>query len=59
MADTQTINWVARHNDFRKALSHVPCVVIGADDFEAMRQTYKRNRSGDDDPSCWGRCSRR
>ena len=24
-------------------MSSVPCVVIEADDFEAMRQTYKRN----------------
>jgi ParB/RepB/Spo0J family partition protein len=37
-------------------LKKVPCQVLhGADDFEAMRQTYKRNRGGKDDPVQLGR----
>jgi hypothetical protein len=40
-------------------LTHVPCVVIDADDFEAMRQTYKRNRGGEDDPLLLGQMFQR
>lgn len=31
-------------------LDNVPCEIIEADDFEAMRQTYKRNQHGRHDP---------
>ena len=40
-------------------LAHVPCVETQADDFEAMRQTYKRNRGGDDDPLLLGQMFQR
>jgi ParB/RepB/Spo0J family partition protein len=40
-------------------LEEVPCEVIDADDSEAMRQTYKRNRHGNDDPVQLGRMFRR
>jgi ParB/RepB/Spo0J family partition protein len=40
-------------------LSEVPCEVIDADDFEAMRQTYKRNQHGTHDPLLLGRMFRR
>ena len=37
-------------------LSKVPCQVLqDTDDFEAMRQTFKRNRGGKDDPVLLGR----
>jgi ParB-like chromosome segregation protein Spo0J len=36
-------------------LAQVPCEVIEADDFEAMRQSFKRNRHGKDDPVLLGR----
>ena len=36
-------------------LEHVPCEIIEADDFEAMRQTYKRNQHGTHDPVRLGR----
>jgi ParB/RepB/Spo0J family partition protein len=36
-------------------LAEVPCEVIDADDFEAMRQTYKRNQHGTHDPVLLGR----
>jgi ParB/RepB/Spo0J family partition protein len=36
-------------------LSEVPCEVLDADDFEAMRQTYKRNQHGTHDPLLLGR----
>jgi len=36
-------------------LTDVPCEVIDADDFEAMRQTYKRNQHGTHDPVRLGR----
>jgi ParB family chromosome partitioning protein len=40
-------------------LSEVPCEIIEADDFEAMRQTYKRNQHGTHDPLLLGRMFRR
>ena len=40
-------------------LALVSCEVIEADDFEAMRQTYKRNLHGSDDPVSLGRMFRR
>jgi ParB/RepB/Spo0J family partition protein len=40
-------------------LAEVPCEVIDADDFEAMRQTYKRNQHGTHDPLLLGRMFRR
>ena len=36
-------------------LSEIPCEVIEADDFEAMRQTYKRNQHGTHDLAALGR----
>ena len=36
-------------------LTHVPCEVLLVDRFEAMRQTYVRNRHGTDDPLLLGR----
>src|SRR5262245_31921214 len=36
-------------------LPSVPCEVIDADDFEAMRQTYKRNQHGTHHPALLGR----
>jgi hypothetical protein len=39
--------------------AEVPCEVIDADDFEAMRQTYKRNQHGTHDPVLLGRMFRR
>jgi ParB/RepB/Spo0J family partition protein len=40
-------------------LSEVPCEVVDADDFEAMRQTYKRNQHGTHDPLLLGCMFRR
>jgi ParB/RepB/Spo0J family partition protein len=40
-------------------LAEVPCEVIEADDFEAMRQTYKRNQHGTHEPVTLGRMFRR
>jgi ParB-like chromosome segregation protein Spo0J len=40
-------------------LSEVPCEVVDVDDFEAMRQTYKRNQHGTHDPVLLGRMFRR
>jgi ParB/RepB/Spo0J family partition protein len=39
-------------------LKEVPCEVIDADEFEAMRQTYKRNQHGTHDPVLLGRMFR-
>ena len=39
-------------------LAKVSCEVIDADDFESMRQTYKRNRHGNDDSVRLGRMFR-
>ncbi len=39
-------------------LTEVPCEVIAADDFEAMRQTYKRNQHGTHNPVQLGRMFR-
>ncbi len=39
-------------------LTDVPCEVIDADDFESMRQTYKRNQHGTHDPVRLGRMFR-
>jgi ParB/RepB/Spo0J family partition protein len=39
-------------------LSHVACEVVEVDDFEAMRQTYKRNQHGTHDPVRLGRMFR-
>ena len=39
-------------------LAEVPCEVIEADDFEAMRQTYKRNQHGTHCPVLLGRMFR-
>jgi ParB/RepB/Spo0J family partition protein len=39
-------------------LSEIPCEVIEADDFEAMRQTYKRNQHGTHNPVLLGRMFR-
>jgi len=39
-------------------LAEVPCEVITADDFEAMRQTYKRNQHGTHNPVPLGRMFR-
>jgi ParB/RepB/Spo0J family partition protein len=39
-------------------LAEVPCEVIDADDFEAMRQTYKRNQHGTHNPVLLGRMFR-
>lgn len=36
-------------------LSEVPCEVVEVDDFEAMRQTYKRNQHGTHDKPALGR----
>src|SRR3972149_8603943 len=36
-------NWRAARE---AGLESIPCEVIDADDFEAMRQTYKRNQHG-------------
>ncbi len=36
----------------------IDCEIIGADDFEAMRQTYKRNQHGKHDPVLQGRMFR-
>ncbi len=35
-------------------LSEIPCEVIDVDDFEAMRQTYKRNQHGQHNPVLQG-----
>ena len=35
-------------------LNEIPCEVIEADDFESMRQTYKRNQHGTHDPVLLG-----
>jgi ParB-like chromosome segregation protein Spo0J len=40
-------------------LAEVPCEVIDADDFEAMRQSLTRNRHGENDPVRLGRLFRR
>ncbi len=40
-------------------LPQIPCEVIEADDFEAMRQTYKRNQHGTHDRVALGRMFRR
>src|SRR5215218_10111638 len=40
-------------------LSEIPCEVIEADDFEAMRQTYKRNQHGTHDRVALGHMFRR
>jgi ParB/RepB/Spo0J family partition protein len=40
-------------------LPEIPCEVIDADDFEAMRQTYKRNQHGTHEPVTLGRMFRR
>jgi ParB/RepB/Spo0J family partition protein len=40
-------------------LAEIPCEVIQADDFEAMRQTYKRNQHGSHAPTALGRMFRR
>jgi ParB/RepB/Spo0J family partition protein len=40
-------------------LTEIPCEVIDADDFEAMRQTYKRNQHGTHNPVLLGRMFRR
>jgi ParB/RepB/Spo0J family partition protein len=40
-------------------LQEVPCEVIDGDDFEAMRQTYKRNQHGTHNPVLLGRMFRR
>jgi hypothetical protein len=40
-------------------LAEVPCEVIAADDFEAMRQTYKRNQHGTHNPVLLGQMFRR
>ncbi|MDP8951928.1 MAG: ParB/RepB/Spo0J family partition protein [Actinomycetota bacterium] len=40
-------------------LAEVPCEVIEADDFEAMRQTYKRNQHGTHDRVALGQMFRR
>jgi hypothetical protein len=40
-------------------MTSVPCEVIEADDFEAMRQTYKRNRHGSPDRVLLGRMFQR
>jgi ParB/RepB/Spo0J family partition protein len=40
-------------------LPEVPCELIDGDDFEAMRQTYKRNQHGTHDPLLLGRMFRR
>jgi ParB/RepB/Spo0J family partition protein len=40
-------------------LPAVPCEVIDGDDFEAMRQTYKRNQHGTHNPVLLGRMFRR
>ncbi len=40
-------------------LPEIPCEVIEADDFEAMRQTYKRNQHGTHDRVALGRMFRR
>jgi hypothetical protein len=39
-------------------LAEIPCEVIEADDFEAMRQTYKRNQHGAHHPVLLGRMFR-
>ncbi|MDQ3256441.1 MAG: ParB N-terminal domain-containing protein [Acidobacteriota bacterium] len=39
-------------------LPEVPCEIIEADDFEAMRQTYKRNQHGTHNPVLLGRMFR-
>lgn len=40
-------------------LAEIPCEVIVVDDFEAMRQTYKRNQHGTHNPVLLGRMFRR
>jgi ParB/RepB/Spo0J family partition protein len=40
-------------------LLEIPCEVLDADDFEAMRQTYKRNQHGTHNPVLLGRMFRR
>lgn len=40
-------------------LAEIPCEVIEADDFEAMRQTYKRNQHGTHDRVALGQMFRR
>jgi ParB/RepB/Spo0J family partition protein len=40
-------------------LAEIPCEVIDADDFEAMRQTYKRNQHGTHEPIKLGRMFQR
>src|SRR5215210_6809430 len=40
-------------------LAEITCEVIAADDFEAMRQTYKRNQHGTHDPVTLGQMFRR
>ena len=40
-------------------LEEIPCEVIDADDFEAMRQTYKRNQHGTHHSVLQGRMFRR
>ena len=37
-----------------KGLTEIPCEVIEVDDFEAMRQTYKRNQHGTHNPVLLG-----
>jgi len=49
-------NWRAARE---AGLAEVACEVIAADDFEAMRQTYKRNQHGTHDPLLLGRMFRR
>jgi ParB/RepB/Spo0J family partition protein len=49
-------NWRAAQE---AGFTEVPCEVVGADDFEAMRQTYKRNQHGTHDPVALGRMFRR
>jgi ParB/RepB/Spo0J family partition protein len=49
-------NWRAAQ---QPGLTEVPCELVEADDFEAMRQTYKRNQHGTHDPVALGRMFRR
>jgi ParB family chromosome partitioning protein len=44
---------------FAVGLAEVPCEVIAADDFEGMRQTYKRNQHGSNHPVRLGQMFRR
>lgn len=43
----------------KAGLKRIPCEIIEADDFEAMRQTYKRNQHGTHTPILLGRFFRR